>query len=213
MTDVESWQYVDSANNPADDITQGLSLEDLRHPHRWQRRPEFLYHPPEHWPAMPVANPASEEIELRKSAFIDSISFDPVPQLPDVTKFTTSKELLQTTAQCLHGAAEPGTSSPCEANDYINAEKLLLMWSQRDSFPDEMKAFQAGCSLPPDSRLGSLAPEYDDATGLLRVVGRLRLAEALEMETIHPIILDPHYFIIKLLIQDFGQTLLYPGPE
>lgn len=37
LTDVSSWRYVDSLNNPADDITWGKTLKELSRPHRWQR--------------------------------------------------------------------------------------------------------------------------------------------------------------------------------
>ena len=213
LTSVENWRYVDSVSNPADDLTRGLSLEDLQYPHRWCRGPEFLYQSPEQWPAMLASDPEPEEVELKKSAFIGNISVDPVSPLPDVSKFTSWKDLVQATVRSLHGAADPGTSQPSEAADYVRAETLLFMQSQRDSFPEEMKALKASRSIPSDSRLGSLAPEHDDATGLLRVGGRLRRAEALETDMIHPIILDPHHPITKLVIKDFDQTLLHPGPE
>ncbi len=41
LTDIDSWRYVDSANNPADVITRGQSLKDLTPPCRWINGPNF----------------------------------------------------------------------------------------------------------------------------------------------------------------------------
>ncbi len=54
---------------------------------------------------------------------------------------------------------------------------------------------------------------YDDATGLIRVGGRLRRASDLDLEAIHPIVLDPSHHITKVLIKETDQQLLHPGSE
>lgn len=90
---------------------------------------------------------------------------------------------------------------------------MLLAQAQQDSFPDELKALKASRPIPADSRLVTLSPEYDEATRLLRVGGRLWHAEELEADAIHPIILDPAHQITRLLIQDFNHKLLHLGPE
>ncbi|XP_051717031.1 uncharacterized protein LOC127494876 [Ctenopharyngodon idella] len=41
-TNPQDWRYVDSAQNPADDLTNGKSLEDLATPSRWTNGPPFL---------------------------------------------------------------------------------------------------------------------------------------------------------------------------
>lgn len=109
--------------------------------------------------------------------------------------------------------AYPSSSSPSEAADYIKAENLLLQQAQSASFPEEVKALISDRPLPTISRLGSLSPEYDKETGLLRVGGRLRRAEQLESDTIHPVLPDPKHPLTKLIIHDFDETLLHPGPE
>lgn len=42
LTARESWRYVDSANNPADDITRGKRLHEVSANSRWFRGPAFL---------------------------------------------------------------------------------------------------------------------------------------------------------------------------
>lgn len=59
----------------------------------------------------------------------------------------------------------------------------------------------------------SQAPELDEATGLIRVGGRLRRCSNLTADAIHPIILDPQHPLTKLIIQDYDVKLHHPGPE
>ncbi len=64
----ENWNYVDTDNNPADDITRGKTLIDLYHNCRWNQGPEFLHESPDHWPIHPSV-PVEVSEELRKSSF------------------------------------------------------------------------------------------------------------------------------------------------
>ncbi|KAI3370633.1 hypothetical protein L3Q82_007201 [Scortum barcoo] len=163
---------------------------------------------------MPTAAEAEpDSVELRKSTLVGITSEVQNPDLPDPTQFHTWKDLVHTTVTSLHGAAASSDCQTTDAATYISAEKLLLAQAQQDSFPGEIKALKASRPIPADSRLVTLSPEYDEATRLLHVGGRLRPAEDPEADAIHPIILDPVHQIIKLLIQEFDHKLLHPGPE
>ena len=82
-----------------------------------------------------------------------------------------------------------------------------------DSFPQEFVHLQANKPVSSVSHLLSLSPEFDPATQLICVGGRLRAAEDLEEDVVHPIILDPHHPVTKLVIQDYDQKLPHPGSE
>lgn len=58
--------------------------------------------------------------------------------------------------------------------------------------------------MPPSSRLISLAPELD-----------LRLCRAtqLDIDVLHPIVLDPKHQVTQLLIQHTDKELCHIGPE
>lgn len=212
LTDIDSWRYVDSANNPADVITRGQSLNDLVPPCRWISGPNFLHQPESYWPTLPAEEP-DPEAELKKSAIcLHACTSSDIP-LPDVSQFSTWTELLKATVTSLHGAATSSTHSKDDSEGYISAEKFLLQQAQKDSFPEEFKALTSERPLPSNSRLASLSPEYDKASGLIRVGGRLRHANHIELDAIHPIVLDPQHNLTKLLIKDYDASLLHPGPE
>ncbi|XP_061128044.1 uncharacterized protein LOC133149871 isoform X1 [Syngnathus typhle] len=213
LTSPSQWRYVGSLHNPADDITRGLTLKEMVQDHRWNKGPHFLLLPESEWPIMPSSEAEADTTELRKSAFVGAVSSALPTQHPDLSKFSTWQELLQETASSLHGAANTNTTAKCSATDFLQAEKLMLQKAQEDCFAEELRALKVGRALPVNSHLMSLSPEYDKTTELLRVGGRLRHAEGLDLDTIHPVIMDPSHHVTKLIIKNADDSLLHPGPE
>lgn len=99
------------------------------------------------------------------------------------------------------------------AADAIEVELHILRQAQSNSFSEEVGELTKGKPISTQSRLAALAPEYDQTVGLIRVGGLLRRAECLVPDTIHPIILDPKHPITMLLIKEYDNQLLHPGPE
>lgn len=94
LTLASEWRYVDSKQNPADDITRGNPLRDLTNAYRWHKGPEFLHLYPSQWPTSPVT---TQEIpsELRKPSFCGLTQ--PVNQsdIPDPAKYNTWSDLVE----------------------------------------------------------------------------------------------------------------------
>lgn len=99
------------------------------------------------------------------------------------------------------------------ASQRIDTELLLLRQVQQDSFPDEVHALQNGKVIRASCRLSTLSPEYDQTLEVIRVGSRLCKAEELDVDSLHPIVLAPDHPITKLIIQDYDNKLLHPGPE
>lgn len=96
--------------------------------------------------------------------------------------------MLEATARELHWVAD--FKGHPNAEDYRQAERLILLRAQIDSFPKEYSLLKAGKPVPRCSRLLTLSPEVDESGDLILVGGRLRRSEDLELTAIHPIILD-----------------------
>ncbi len=207
LTISDNWRYVDSELNPADDITRGKSLYELSRICQWNQGPNFLQQSPEHWPTQTTSS-STDENEVRKTFFCAHVAVLQ-SSLPDPEQHTTWADLVQATYQSVHGAV----ATPMSAAQRIDTELLLLRQAQQDSFPDEVHALQNSKVIHTSSRLNTLSPEYDQALGIIRVGGRLRKAEKLEVDTLHPIVLAPDHPITKLIIQDYDNRLLHPGPE
>lgn len=63
LTSECTWHYVDSSNNPADDITHGKPLMEIAEDGRWKDGPPFLLQSPDFWPTKPVMAVADDEAE------------------------------------------------------------------------------------------------------------------------------------------------------
>lgn len=212
LTENSTWRYVRTTDNPADDLTRGKPLLELSQPNRWSQGPPFLLQHPDSWPVLPLieAQEADEE-ELRKTLFCGATTCFPTTTLQsDIDNWDS---LLKATHESLHGAADDQSSPTMTAADVQTAELHVLRQAQSESFPEEVEALAAGKSISRLSRLLMLAPEYDEAVGLVRVGGRLCRAEDLDPDAMHPIILDPKSYVTKLLIKKYDSELLHPGPE
>ncbi|XP_077371637.1 uncharacterized protein LOC144015480 [Festucalex cinctus] len=210
LTESSSWRHVHSSENPADDITRGLTLSQIQSHSHWNSGPIFLHNSESTWPSCPnVSNP--EDLgELRKVKFCGLITTPPPALVPDASKFSHFQELLEATVRASHGAA---TDSKPTAESFRQAELSLLRQIHSDCFPEDFALLSSQKSIPSSSRLLTLAPEYDPETHLIRVRGRLRHCESISPDTLHPIVLDPHHPITKLIIADYGRKLAHPGPE
>lgn len=164
------------------------------------------------WPEAPALTYEEDPTELRQSLFCYFISTNSDKSVPDSSQYGTWSELVEATACTLqHDEAEQ--DAPPTARTYQQAVSFLIKQSQLESFPEEYHLFKANKSVPSNSRLLVLAPEFNATDEVIQVGGRLQRAENLDPNFKHPIVLDPSHSITKLLIQDCDQRLCHPGPE
>ncbi|XP_038058753.1 uncharacterized protein LOC119730035 [Patiria miniata] len=53
LSKASQWRYVDSMSNPADDVSRGLTAQELIGSERWVQGPQFLLCDESHWPRQP----------------------------------------------------------------------------------------------------------------------------------------------------------------
>ncbi|XP_049330293.1 uncharacterized protein LOC125798980 [Astyanax mexicanus] len=213
MTDRNAWRYVDTHNNPADDITRGKPLLTLAQPNRWSQGPSFLKQSIEHWPKKPESGTQESLSEVKGITLCCLTVLGRNCITPDATEYGTWKELVDATQKACHGAVAESLGTTDQPVSYRDAELLILKECQTQSFPDELAALREGKPLPNHSRLSNLAPEWDSAMNIIRVGGRLRRLQTLNMDEAHPIVLDPRHPVTQLLIKEFDERLLHPGAE
>lgn len=66
-TTPEQWRYLDTSNNPADDITRSKKLVEFLSSSSWFQGQAFLNSPHQQWPKLPVVGVNEVGTELRKS--------------------------------------------------------------------------------------------------------------------------------------------------
>ncbi|KAI7814087.1 hypothetical protein IRJ41_007891 [Triplophysa rosa] len=200
LSDPKSWRYVDSSNNPADDITRGLALNQLAQDTRWRQGPAFLTQLKCNWPKAPECQTPEDIQELKKPVFCGLLHKTATPVIPDVHQFSGYQEFLEATVQSLHGAH--GSREPLDADDYQEAELTILRHCQMQDFPEEFVLLKEGKTFPTSSRLTGLAPEHDKDSNLMRPA----------KDVLHPVILSPTHPVVKLLIKHYDTKLHHPGP-
>jgi transposase InsO family protein len=94
--------------------------------------------------------------------------------------------------------------------DLRKAEILLVKLAQQQSFHEEVRSLNGGKFLPKTSKLLALEPFLDDF-GLMRVRGRLGNCGALREEQKHPLIMDSHHHMTKLLLQWYHEMCGHQG--
>ncbi|XP_028301819.1 uncharacterized protein LOC114462917 [Gouania willdenowi] len=104
LTDRRSWRYVDSLNNPADDITRGKPLLDLAEHGRWSQGPLYLKQSTEHWPTKPKQTTTGGLSELKGITLCCFTAVESNNSIPDSSQHSSWEKLVEAT-QRAHGAA------------------------------------------------------------------------------------------------------------
>lgn len=169
LTEVSSWRYVNTNGNPADDLTRGKTHLELSQPNRWTQGPPYLLTNPDTWPTLHEGEGQEDDGELRGTAFCGTTTTCSPQQTVPISNFGKWIEVVKATHQILHGVAADHKNHVMTATDASAAELHLLKQAQNDSFPEELQALAAGKAIHKQSRLLTLAPEYDPAIGLKRV--------------------------------------------
>lgn len=171
-TTPEQWRYVDTGNNPADEITRGKKLTELSPASRWFRGPPFLALPPHQWPKYPITSPDEVSLELRKPLFCSQTQVSPSLSKVDPVKFNKWSELVADTMENFSPNQVP--ENKLSQNQ---AELLLLRQAQEEDFSEESKLLQLDKGFSAHSRLVELAPEWDPQWDRSHKSGRSPSAE------------------------------------
>lgn len=226
-SDPSQWRYVDTASNPADDGSRGLTADNMIDNQRWLKGPEFLWKDERHWPIPPV---------VIKGPFPDVLP-DTLQNDPDVKKVIQSYAVAERnkvdeflSRYSSWTRMKRGVAWLLRYRDYLyarvkgrlddddfkdkrlslpevqRAEREIIKYAQRQSFSQEIAALEANANDGERSTkrskkvltsLRKLNPVFVD--GILRVGGRLGNAP-FKHDIKHPIILPSDHQVTKLLI-------------
>ena len=77
-SDVEQWRYIGSKENPADEASRGMKVDDFLVNKRWIHGPEFLSKPEEEWPKsdLDCSVISSDDPEVKRDLTVNVITKD-----------------------------------------------------------------------------------------------------------------------------------------
>ncbi|XP_063368821.1 uncharacterized protein LOC134657197 [Cydia amplana] len=197
LTHASEWRYVPTHLNVAD-IPTRESYDRCVLPTEWIQGPAFLQKSENDWPEN-ILNADVNNDELECVMTMTSCNKENIP-IPEPTRFSSWLRLLRATFimlkfinKCKHINEEDGAVME-------KAERLLIKYSQAQTFSDEILKLKNGLYLPKTSRLLTLSP-YLDEHEVLRLGGRIDAAAEVGPETKRPSILDGRDYIARLLVK------------
>ena len=113
---------------------------------------------------------------------------------------TRGRRTRQSTASCFRGELS--------SEELSEARRQLLVLTQRNAYPEEVRALQSGRPVPKGSPLCRLNPFVGD-DGLVRVRTRLQLAD-LSPDEVHPVLL-PSCHVTELLVREQHLLMKHAG--
>ncbi len=232
---VDEWRYVSSEDNPADDASKGLKLDEMVKGGRWLNGPDFLWKDESCWPAKVVHKPMDDDDPaLRKGnlIYVTSASESPLESL--VKRYSSWWKLKRAVAWLLRyrtnlkkkAQQKAGeNASECDGRvanltvaELQKAKRNIIRHVQSTSFPEVIKMLSSqpkqtrtdrGKVLK-DSSLRKLNPELNE--DMLVVGGRLKQAE-INDEAKHQMILPYKHRVTDLVIEQCHIEVGHMGQE
>lgn len=212
----DNWIYVKSADNPADIVSRGCTIDELTNDPRWFNGPKWL----PNW--VKVAPPAmtqnDEEIIANETLKNHIVSANVIIEegvfgelMNRVSTFGRVVRVVGWIVRYLNKRFQRNTVTEryLTIPELRNAELLIVRHLQRIQFFEEIARLQSGKLVRTTSVLKCLSP-FLDKEGVLRVGGRIEHAE-LPFGRRHPIILA-HHPILDSLIEYNHIEMLHGGP-
>ena len=196
------WRHIPGDVNVADDLSRGISAQDLTG--RWRDGPKFLRLPEELWPQLDTAQaPPVEHMERRRAEAVCQVKIAENPINHQV--FSSWRRLIRVTAHIrrlaekirLRRHTQEGKQGPLTPEELLQAELFWIRDAQKGLHDRLAKG-----------EFKTLSPFIDDK-GIIRVGGRLDKA-IVSYETKHPALL-PTANWISLLITRHMHQFGHPG--
>ncbi|XP_063634963.1 uncharacterized protein LOC134805626 [Cydia splendana] len=177
----------------------------------WFHGPDFLHSNEETWPSnkqLTKPNPLDLEYTM-----IVNVSSENLPAVPEPERFSSWLRLVGATCAILM-FINKCKKLTCEINGDLKekAERLLIQYSQAQSFPEDLENLKNKRNLDRKSRLLTLTPFLDEH-GILRVDGRIGAALEVLPETKQPVILDGSNHVTKLIVKHYHVTAAHGNRE
>ena len=215
VTSPDQWRHVPTAENPADLVSRGCSVEEIQCKSigsLWWDGPTFLQKADSDWPvnsSTAVSSPkelkvsADKQPDTGESVFTTDYEWRLQP-----ARFSKWERLIRVRAWVLRFIANSRKEEQQRKYGELSCDELLesevdiIKACQKDVFNDDILAVkhQKSLSLTSHSKLSSLNPGLD-SDGLLRARTRLQQAEFLPWQTTNPVILPRIHPVTRLIVK------------
>ncbi|XP_060871318.1 uncharacterized protein LOC132945561 [Metopolophium dirhodum] len=214
LTEVNQWRHVRTHDNPADNISRGISPAELIRADIWWSGPKWLEEDNASWQIQPTLMNDVEELPEIHKMKLALITTNPVTHM--INQYSEWNRMLRGIAWLRRytryikedkGFREPG---PLQISDLREAKLTVLRIVQQEVFRKEFIALEKGQEVPKNSKLRCLNPFIKN--GLILVGRRLQNSNINENRK-HPIVLPSFHKITVMIFESYHRELLHIGPQ
>lgn len=214
ITDVLQWQYVNTADNPADIISRGINAQGFKNSKIWWNGPFWLVNDESTWVQKRQDHlPESELPERRilRLALVETrVTSCIIDHYSEWNRLKRGVAWLLRFVEFLKSKSLVSTMSYHSVSELKQAEYWILRRVQAEVFTDEIRALKNNHDLSQRSKLKCLSPFMKN--GLIFVGGRLNNADTLKTR-IHPIVLPANHKVTHLIVRQKHIEQLHCGPQ
>lgn len=219
LTTPDHWRFIPTEDNPADLVSRGLPVDELRTSTLWWTGPEFLIDSSRAWPERLPTKTSSSDDELKQQVHLALQADIPSGQnlLMDLIERKSSlKSLINMVVYLMRiylnlrktKASKYFIRGDINLQERQDALTRIYRGIQMHCYPEEYEILIKRKDLPKSNRLLALNP-YADEDGVLRVGGRLGNITA---EAQRQVLLPTGHFA-RLILEDLHRKNLHVGPQ
>ncbi|GFT45816.1 uncharacterized protein TNCV_1781531 [Trichonephila clavipes] len=208
LSDPKEWRYCKGKDNPADLISRGLPLNDLKNKRIWWHGPKWLTMKQTEWPLFsePIIETEinNDKLELKKSINVNTAVEKRQIENNLISRYSSFSKLIRISALCLRFIYNCKVNPVLRKIDCISASesdhvtKVLVKQVQLNEFLTEIKCLKNGQPIPKGSKISSLNVFLDEDE-ILRVGGRLKHSTLSEFQK-HQMMLPKAHHLTDLII-------------
>ncbi|GFW89957.1 uncharacterized protein TNCV_3741431 [Trichonephila clavipes] len=218
LSDPKEWRYCKGKDNPADLISRGLPLNDLKNNKIWWHGPKWLTMKQTEWPLFSELIIETEinndKLELKKSINVNTAVEKRQIENNLISRYSSFSKLIRISALCLRFIYNCKVNPVLRKIDCISASefdhvtKVLVKQVQLNEFLTEIKCLKKGQPIPKGSKISSLNVFLDEDE-ILRVGGRLKHSTLSEFQK-HQMLPKAHH-LTDLIIEHYHKKSLHSG--
>lgn len=211
-TNVADWKHIDTKNNPADLISRGLSVDEIKNNKLWWHGPHFLPQPENEWPESKPEFKHDLTEEKMQKYILSVVKCEPsiIASINHGNSINRWQRILAYCLKFLERSKETAVVAGVLSMRHLKqALKLIIKYAQNDGLKEDIKWVKL--SKPEKTQFKTMTPILD-ADGILRVGGRLQEAD-LSFDQRHPAILPYQHKVTMLIMQQLHLENKHVGPQ
>ena len=204
LSQVEQWRYVPTDENPSDDGSRGLTVEEFVRNRRWINGPSFLWEPlaeEEIKDETYQVDKDDPEVKKEKSIKVNAVNIkkDAFEELFErVSSWYRLKRIFATMLSWRY-------KKKVDVDLLIKAELAIVRQAQKNAQQPDRK-HQGKVPL-------NGVDSFIDEDGVLRVGGRISKSSSLSWKLKHPIIMPKKHRVSIMIIQHFHKKTQHGGRD